>query len=94
MRQTMKKFLPVFLALSLFFAMVPVSALAEGEQPLKETIHIASVEDLEGLAENCRLDSWSQGRIVVLDEDLDLRDSDFTAIPTFGGTFEGQDHTI
>ena len=51
MRQTMKKFLPVFLALSLFFAMVPVSALAEGEQPLKETIHIASVEDLEGLAE-------------------------------------------
>ena len=94
MRQTMKKFLPVFLALSLIFAMVPVSALAEGEQPLKETIHIASVEDLEGLAENCRLDSWSQGRIVVLDEDLDLRGSDFTAIPTFGGTFEGQGHTI
>lgn len=59
-------------------------------------IHIQSQEDLRELAENCRLDTWSQGRTVVLDNDIALDEDagDFLPIPTFGGTFEGGGHTI
>ena len=59
-----------------------------------DTITISGVEDLERLAKNCKLDTWSQGKTVVLAGDLDLADSDFKSIPTFGGTFDGGGHTI
>lgn len=59
-------------------------------------IHIQSQEDLRTLAENCRLDTWSQDKTVVLDQDIVLDEDaqDFLPIPTFGGTFEGGGHTI
>ncbi len=56
--------------------------------------HIKTVEDLMKLADNCRLDSWSQGRTVSLDADIALDGTDFSGIPTFGGTFQGNGHTI
>ena len=49
-----------------------------------ENITVASVEKLEELAKNCKLDTWSQGKTVTLTADLDLTGSDFTSIPTFG----------
>ena len=59
-------------------------------------IHIQSQDDLRDLAENCRLDTWSQGKTVVLDQNiaLDEQAEGFLPIPTFGGTFEGNDYTI
>lgn len=59
-------------------------------------IHIQSQEDLRTLAENCRLDTWSQNQTVILDQDIVLNDDaqNFLPIPTFGGTFEGGGHTI
>ena len=56
--------------------------------------HIKTAEDLVRLADNCRLDSWSQGRTVSLDADIALDGMDFSGIPTFGGTFHGNGHTI
>ena len=56
--------------------------------------HIKTVEDLNRLADNCRLDSWSQGRTVSLDADIALDGTDFSGIPSFGGTFQGNGHTI
>lgn len=35
-----------------------------------------------------------RGELVRLEADIDLSGTDFTPIPTFGGTFEGQGHTI
>lgn len=58
------------------------------------SISIRTAEDLEQLAQSCSLDTWSQGKTVVLEEDLDLSGQSFTPIPTFGGTFDGQGHTI
>ena len=59
-------------------------------------IHIQSQDDLRELAENCRLDTWSQGKTVILDQNiaLDEQAEDFLPIPTFGGTFEGNGYTI
>ncbi|MGN0596189.1 MAG: GLUG motif-containing protein [Ruminiclostridium sp.] len=56
--------------------------------------YIDSAEDLERLAEDCRLDSYSVGKQFVLTADLDLSEREFVSIPTFGGTFDGGNHTI
>lgn len=66
-----------------------------GEAIAQENIiKLLSVADLEALAQNCALDQWSVGKFVVLEADLDLTDSDFECIPTFGGIFDGNGHTI
>lgn len=72
----------------------PVTAFAETDGG--STIHIKTQEDLEELAENCRLDTWSQGKTIILDNDLVLDETaeEFLPIPIFGGTFEGNGHTI
>lgn len=88
MRRTASLFLAAVMVLSVSFSQGR-AVYADGD-----TVTIASVEDLEKLAKNCRLDTWSQGKTVVLAEDLDLTGSDFTSIPTFGGTFDGGGHTI
>ena len=89
----------VLLAMALAVSAAPAvwaeGAALQAEQTVEDenTIHIASQSDWEALARSCRLDSWSVGKTVVLDEDLTLGTA-FTPIPTFGGTFEGQGHTI
>ena len=57
-------------------------------------IEIRSAQDLAQLAEQCALDTWSEGKIVRLRCDLDLSGMEFEPIPIFSGTFEGQGHTI
>ena len=66
-------------------------AFAYEQEADGSTIHIQTQEDLQELAENCRLDTWSQGKTVILDNDLTLDETadEFLPIPTFGGTFEG-----
>lgn len=59
-----------------------------------EIIFIETAEDLVALAENCRLDSWSLGRKVVLLGDISLEGISFEPIPTFAGVFEGNGYTI
>ena len=58
------------------------------------TIRISSEAELRNLAASCALDTWSRDKTVVLDSDLTLADPSFLPIPTFGGSFDGQGHTI
>lgn len=62
--------------------------------PVSDAIHIASEADLADLAQQCALDTWSQGKTVILDSDLSLEDGSFLPIPSFGGVFDGQGHAI
>ena len=64
------------------------------EDAAKNAIHISSVNELTDFARSCTLDTWSVGKVFVLDTDIDLTGTDFIPIPTFGGTFLGQGHTI
>lgn len=66
-------------------------ALAAGDD---DTFYIGSTADLLALAQNCALDSWSQGKTVVLQTDLSLQGVEFEPIPSFSGTFQGNGHTI
>lgn len=59
-----------------------------------EEIYISTVEELQSFSQNCRLDTWSCNKKVCLTEDLNVAGSGFTSIPTFGGYFDGQGHTI
>ncbi len=80
----------LLLSLALLTGLCAPGALAVKAEG--SVIHIASREDWETLAANCRLDSWSQDKVVVLDQDLEL--TGCPSIPTFGGTFDGRNHVI
>lgn len=69
-------------------------AAYNGEEAEWEEVYIGSVEDMKKFARNCWLDTWSVNKKVYLTEDLDLSGSDFVSIPTFGGYFDGQGHTV
>lgn len=93
-KNNIRKKIAVYLALVLcisLFCPGTVSAMGSGG----DVIHIRTQEDLRELAKNCRLDTWSQGKTVILDQDLTLDETaDFLPIPTFGGTLEGNGHRI
>lgn len=66
---------------------------AESEAP-KRVLRIASERQFLRFAENCRLDSYSQGLTVELTADLDLSGADFEGVPIFCGEFQGGGHRI
>ena len=57
-------------------------------------ITISSSKDFVNFAKKCTLDTYSVGKTVNLTCDIDLSDTDFAPVPTFGGTFSGNGHTI
>lgn len=78
------------LLLVLCLALTPVYAGEEEDAALV----ITTADQLLAFAENCRLDSYSQGLSVRLDADLDLTGMDWEGIPVFCGDFDGGGHTI
>lgn len=90
----LKKSFSVFLAVILIFSLsLPVYA-EEAESEEIRYVTIVNLKNLEKLAKNCRLDSYSRNLVVSLQADLDLEGRDFAGIPIFCGRFEGNGHTI
>lgn len=58
------------------------------------TVEISNEKQFISFAKKCKTDSWSRGKTVVLKNDVDLSKTSFEPIATFGGTFEGNGHTI
>ena len=87
---TMKhKLTALLLAVWLLVGIAQPTAWADGNE-----ITISSAKELVNFSQNCSLDTWSQGKTVRLTADIDLTSVDFAPIPTFGGTFLGDGHTI
>lgn len=61
---------------------------------VESTYMVRSAEDLLKLAERCRMDTFSDGLTVELMADIDMTGEEFDGIPTFGGMFDGNGHTI
>ena len=89
MRRWNNRLAAVLAAVLLWGTGLPGALAREGD-----TLSIRTAEDLADLAHSCTLDSWSQGKTVRLEADINLTGQDFTSIPTFGGVFDGQGHTI
>ena len=73
----------------ILFQCIPFFAFAEDE-----TVKISSAEDFRKFAKNCLTDSWSHNKTVILTQDIDLSEDNYTPVPTFGGVFDGQGFTI
>ena len=69
-------------------------AAAQEQEPEITRLSISTVQRFLSFAEKCRLDSYSRNLVVSLETDLDLTGVEFTGIPIFCGTFEGNGHTI
>ena len=82
------------LLLALCLLVCPTVPVAYAAQEATGVITISNEAEFRSFAKNCALDTWSQGKTVRLAADLDLSGTEFTPIPTFGGTFLGQNHTI
>lgn len=78
------------LALLMLLPMVPLQQIYASES---STISLSTKEDWNWLVKQCKLDSWSKNKTVVLENDLRL-DGGWKPIPIFNGTFDGNGHTI
>ena len=68
------------------------------EEPIDESqytiISVSTEEELAQLAEDCRFDAWSRDKYVRLENDIALQEHDRISIPSFGGIFDGGEHTV
>ena len=86
------RFLSVIISAALAVSSVAVLPLCAAES--SKTYTISTAEELIEISKLCRLDSWSKGKEFVLTSDIVLTGKDFTSIPIFCGTFDGQGHSI
>lgn len=70
------------------------TAPAWGSSENGETVIIWTGEEFADFSRRCSLDTWSQGKTVVLKADIDLKGISFSPIPSFGGSFDGQGHRV
>ena len=82
----------LLLLLALALSLCPAVSAEDAEA--HEVIHIRTEQDLLALARDCSLDTWSDGKKVVLDNDISLSSVSFDSIPIFNGEFDGGHHTI
>ena len=59
-----------------------------------ETIKISNVDEFLEFVDNCKLNTWSDNKEILLTSDISLVGKEFDGIPDFGGVFDGQGHTI
>lgn len=88
------KILRIIFTLFLCFSFIiqtalPVLALADDG-----AVYIGNAEELMEFAENCATDSWSRGKSVKLTADISLEGIEFSPIPSFSGSFDGNGHTV
>lgn len=62
--------------------------------PASDIIYIRNEKELSEISRNCSYDAWSKGKTVVLEADILLENEEFLSIPSFGGRFDGNGHTI
>ena len=89
-----KRILAALAALLLLTGLCLPALAAETEEAEGRTLSIYTIKSFLQFAEDCRLDSYSQGLTVILKRDIRLDDTDFQRIPIFHGVFQGNGHTI
>ena len=77
----------------LFSLLLPVPVARAEEEP-EPDVRIQSRADFRRFAADCALDTWSEGLTVSLEADLDFGREDIEPVPSFSGTFLGNNHLI
>ncbi|MBQ8414789.1 MAG: hypothetical protein IJX58_06070 [Clostridia bacterium] len=94
MMMNKKKYVALNLSICIIFSLLIQLILPTVAFAGEETIYIGSAEELISFAKKCSYDAFSIGKNVLLTNDISLKDTGFEPIATFGGTFDGQGHTI
>lgn len=68
--------------------------LTESRSPDQGQISIRTKEELAEFSRNCISESYSKGKLFVLEADVNLQGTDFKPAAVFAGTFDGQGHGI
>lgn len=89
-----KRLFGLLLCLVMAMTMVMPVHGADKKPAEKEPVVIASAEELLAFAEQCRMDTYSEGLSVILAADIDLSGVEYTAIPVFAGNFDGCGYRI
>ncbi|MBS6397129.1 MAG: hypothetical protein KH452_08275 [Clostridiales bacterium] len=84
--------LAFLLACTLFVSQADMTVLAD--ETGQQVIPIKSEEDFLLMAEQCRTEGFSGGKIFRLDSDLDLSEYENRFVPVMDGTFDGNGHRI
>lgn len=84
-----KRILALLLCAVLMLPLLGTAAAAE-----ENTVRIRTADDLKKLSENCVSDTWSAGKTILLENDINLTGTDFAPIPLMAGTFDGQGHSV
>lgn len=90
MNRTKNKYISILLCFVVTLLTVTPSFTADAA----DTITLKTADDYIKLAKNCKTDTWSAGKTVMLANDIDLSGINFVPIPTFGGVFNGNGYTI
>lgn len=91
----LKRVLCAGLSLVLLFSMSLGAFAQETESArTKRVITLQAPKDLLKLAQDCRLDTYSEDLQVILKNSIDMTGCEFYGIPYFSGSFEGRGHTI
>ena len=91
----LKRVLCAGLSLVLLFSMALGAFAQETESARPQrVITLEKPEDLLKLAQDCRLDTYSEDLQVILKNSIDMTGCEFYGIPYFIGSFEGRGHTI
>ena len=93
MRKTLTRKIQLWFSFLLCSAML-ITMMGTVHAEETKTIHIETAEDFLTFAKECRMDTYSFNLVVELEDDIDLTDQDFEAIPSFAGEFRGNGHTI
>ena len=72
MKRKINKFVSLLSAAVLLFSLLTPAALAAGD-----AVYLRTAEDLAEFSRSCTLDSWSQGKTVYLEADIDLTGVDY-----------------
>lgn len=83
----------LFTFLLVVMAMLVMPTKVFGQDKKDNIIHISSIREWNKLAKECELDVYSDGLTIELDNDIVFEDN-FSTIPYFNGTFNGNHHTI
>ena len=90
MRKVTHLLLSVLLSLCMIVSLCVPASADDGVR----TVSIRTARELLSLARSCRLDSYSEDLTVRLENDIDLSSTEFSGIPTFSGSFDGNGHKI
>ena len=84
-----KRIISILLVIFTFISCVPLYAIGADD-----VININSISDYLDFAEKSKADSYTVGKTVNLNCDLDFTEKEFVPVTLFGGTFNGNNHKI